>query len=118
MILIEQIEFYAYHGASDEEQAIGHRYSVDVELHVNTRQAGESDDLQDTVNYSRVAKRVVAAASAKQFRLLEKLAQHLADTILTEFPVQAVRLRVRKIRPPMNVIAASVGVEIFRERAE
>ena len=115
-IFIEQLEFYAYHGASDEEQTVGHRYSVDVSLKVDTRTAGHSDNLADTVNYSRVAKRVVAIGTSEQFRLLEALAQRLADVILEEFPVQSVQLRVRKIRPPMNVIADAVGVEIERER--
>ncbi len=115
-IFIEQLEFYAYHGASDEEQTVGHRYSVDVSLKVDTRTAGHSDNLADTVNYSRVAKRVVAIGTSEQFRLLEALAQRLADVILDEFPVQSVQLRVRKIRPPMNVIADAVGVEIERER--
>jgi dihydroneopterin aldolase len=113
-IFIEQIEFYGYHGASDEEQSVGHRYSVDVELRYDVRRAGRTDRLDDTVNYSRVAKRVAAIGAAEQFRLLEALAERLAAVILDEFPVESVRLRVRKIRPPMNVIAAAVGVEIDR----
>jgi dihydroneopterin aldolase len=115
-IFIEQLEFYAYHGASDEEQSVGHRYAVDVRLRVDTRRAGASDDLADTVNYSRVAKRVVAVATAEQYRLLEALAERLASVILAEFPVESVMLRVRKIRPPMNAIAEAVGVEIERSR--
>jgi len=117
-IFVEQIEFYGYHGASDEEQSVGHRYSVDVELSFELRQAGRSDRLEDTVNYSRVAKRVAALGASEQFRLLEALAERIAGVILDEFPVESVKLRVRKIRPPMNVIAASVGVEIVRRRAQ
>ncbi len=115
-IFVEQIEFYGYHGASDEEQSVGHRYAVDVELRYDVSAAGRSDLLEDTVNYSRVAKRVVAIGSSEQFRLLEALASHLASAILEEFPADSVRLRVRKIRPPMNVIASAVGVEIERFR--
>jgi dihydroneopterin aldolase len=115
-IFIEQIEFYGYHGASDEEQNVGHRYAVDVELRYDTALAGQTDDLNDTVNYSRVARRVVSVGINEQFRLLEALAARLANVILTEFPIDSVRLRVRKIRPPMNVIAVAVGVEIERSR--
>jgi dihydroneopterin aldolase len=115
-IFVEQIEFYGYHGASDEEQSVGHRYSVDVELRYDIRKAGGTDRLEDTVNYSRVAKRVAALGASEQFRLLEALAERIAAVIMEEFPVESVRLRVRKIRPPMNVIAAAVGVEIERER--
>ncbi len=115
-IFIDAIEFYAYHGASDEEQVVGHRYSVDVELGIDTRKAAQSDDLGDTVNYSQVAKRIVAIGTSNQFRLLEALASQVATVLLDEFPVESVKLRVRKIRPPMNVIAATAGVEIERRK--
>ncbi len=115
-IFIDSIEFYGYHGASDEEQTVGHRYAVDVALRTDTRTAGQSDCLEDTVNYAKVAKRVVEVGVTEQFRLVEALAERIAAILLGEFPVESVRLRVRKIRPPMNVIAASVGVEIERAR--
>src|SRR5207302_1559737 len=117
-IFINSIEFYAYHGASDEEQSVGHRYSVDVEMHRDTRKAGLSDDICDTVNYSAVGKRIVSIGTSEQFRLLEALAERLAAELLKEYPLDAVKIRVRKIRPPMNVIADSVGVEIERRRTE
>lgn len=116
-IFVEQIEFYGYHGASDEEQSVGHRYAVDVELRFDTRRAAATDDLDETVNYSRVAKRIVAIGMSEKYRLLETLAGKIADALLAEFPVETVRLRVRKIGPPMNVIAAAAGVEIERRRA-
>lgn len=115
-IFIESIEFYGYHGATDEEQCIGHRYAVDVELYFDTRRAGRTDNLADTINYSQVAKRVVAVGVGEQFRLVEALAERIAEVVLREFPIEGVKLRVRKIRPPMNVIAAAVGVEIERRR--
>jgi dihydroneopterin aldolase len=116
-ILINGLEFYAYHGASDQEQTVGHRYQVDARLTVDTRRAAATDHLTDTVSYSRVAKRMVEVATAEQFRLLETLAQRLADTVLAEFPtIKGIELRVQKMCPPMNAIVASVGVEITRSR--
>lgn len=116
-ILITGLEFYAYHGASDQEQTVGHRYRVDARLEVDTRPAARSDRLSDTVNYSRVAKRIVQIGTDEQYRLLEALAQRMADVIFADFPpVQAVELRVQKMCPPMNAIVASVGVEITRRR--
>ncbi len=116
-IRINGLEFYAYHGASDQEQTVGHRYLVDVRLSVDTRKAAASDHLSDTVSYSRVAKRIVEVGTQEQFRLLEALAGRLSAMILGEFPlVQEVCLRVHKMCPPMNAIVASVGVEITRRR--
>jgi len=116
-ILIAGLEFYAYHGASDQEQTVGHRYLVDARLAVDTRISGQSDMLSDTVSYSKVARRIVELGTGERYRLLEALAATLADAILTEFTlVTEVFLRVQKICPPMNAIVASVGVEITRAR--
>lgn len=115
-ILIEGITFHAYHGASDEEQAVGHRYSVDVVLEYDTRAAAQTDDLLHTVNYSAVAKRVLAVGTENQFRLIETLAERIAADILQNFPVSAVEVTVRKLLPPMKVPAQATGVRIRRER--
>ena len=115
-VLHTVLGFYGYHGASDEEQSVGHRYAVDVEYQIDTRPAGRSDDLAETVSYSQVAKRVIAIGTVQKFRLVEALAAAIAEALLAEFPIAAVKLRVKKIRPPMNVIAAAVGVEIERRR--
>lgn len=115
-ILIEGITFHAYHGASDEEQAVGHRYSVDVVLEYDIRAAAQSDDLAQTVNYSAVAKRVLAIGTENQFRLIETLAERIAADILQRFPVSAVEVTVRKLLPPMKVAAQATGVRIRRTR--
>ncbi len=117
VILIQGLEFYAYHGASDQEQAVGHRYLVDARLNVDTRPAGASDHLADTVSYSKVARRIVEVGTGTSYRLLEALAAQITDTVLAEFvPVCTIWLRVQKICPPMNAIVASVGIEITRSR--
>src|ERR1044071_4336762 len=114
-ILINGLEFYAFHGASDEEQTVGHRYLVDVRLTVDTRPAGQSDRLHDTVSYARVAKRIVEVGTQTQYRLLEALAAHIVTVLFAEFAlVEAIQLRVQKLAPPMNSIVSSVGVEILR----
>jgi len=116
-IVINGLEFYGYHGASDQEQTVGHRYFVDVRLGVDTRVAGQSDRLGDTVSYSKVARRLIEIGTQRQFRLLEALAAHMVQIVFDEFcAVQTVRLRVQKMCPPMNAIVASVGVEITRSR--
>lgn len=115
-ILIEGITFHAYHGASDEEQVIGHRYSVDVVLEYDIRAAAQSDDLSQTINYSAVAKRVLAVGTENRFRLIETLAEHIAADILHNFPASAVEVTVRKLLPPMKVPAQATGVTIRRAR--
>lgn len=116
-ISIKGLEFYAFHGVPDAEQTIGHRYRVDARLSVDTRQAGASDDVADTVNYADVAATLIAVGTGSQFRLLERLANRMTAAIFEHFvQVQAVNLRVSKPLPPMNAIVASVSVEITRQR--
>lgn len=116
-ILIEGLEFYGFHGVPDAEQAVGHRYSLDVYLSVDVRQAAASDNVGDTVNYAEVAKMLIALGTQTQSRLLEHLAERMIRAILERYTrVQAVTLCLRKLFPPMNAIAASVGVKITRQR--
>ncbi len=116
-ILIRGLEFYGYHGASDEEQIVGHRFIADATLTVDTRSAGQSDNLDDTVSYADVAAKILTLGTQTKYRLIETLLAHLTREIFADFPrVQKIQLRIQKLCPPMNAIAASVGVEIQRER--
>ncbi|CUU38290.1 MAG: dihydroneopterin aldolase [Armatimonadetes bacterium] len=116
-ILLEGIEFYGYHGVPDEEQAIGHRYRVDVVLELDLSQAGRTDQLEHTVNYAEVAQRIVAIGTGTRYRLMEALAERLCREILETFPpVQRVELTLRKRLPPAGTVMENAGVRIARER--
>lgn len=118
-ILITALEFYAYHGASDEEQVVGHRYSLDIRLTVDCRPAAASDSVADTVNYAEVAALLLEVGTSAQYRLLERLSDRMLSAVFARFPiVQEAALRLQKISPPLPAIAASVGVEISRSRAD
>jgi dihydroneopterin aldolase len=117
-ISIIGLEFYGFHGVSDDEQTIGHRYMVDIRLAVDTRPAALSDQVADTVNYADVVKIVLAINAASRYRLLEALAQRISEELFTRFSrVQALELTVQKRLPPLNGIVQSVGVSIYRTRA-
>lgn len=116
-IWIEGLEFYAYHGATDEEQQVGHRYVVDLVIEVSTRAAGLSDRLEDTVSYSEVAQAVMKLGTESRFRLMEALAEQMAVMVLEQHPAaQAVRVKVSKRLPPAGVVMEKAGVEIIRRR--
>ena len=117
-ILIEQIEFYGYHGASDEEQTIGHRYSVDAELWLDTSIAGSRDSLDDTADYGKVVEQIVEIGTKRKFRLVEALAATIAASLLEQFDIEGVRLTVRKLNPPVPAVVASAGVIIERWKHE
>jgi dihydroneopterin aldolase len=116
-ILLERIEFYGFHGASDEEQAVGRRYSVDTEIRFDTAIAGRTDALTDTIDYGAVAGMIVEIGTVRQFRLLEALAEAMAQAVLADFPVDSVRITVRKLHPPVPHVVAASGVAIERYRS-
>ncbi len=117
-ILLQGLQFYAYHGVNPEEQALGQRFQVDLCLGLDLRPAGQTDDLARTVNYSAVYRRVRQVVEGERFRLLEALAERLAAVLLAEFPLATVTVRVTKLHPPLQgAVQGTVAVEITRERA-
>ena len=115
-VLLHGAHFFAHHGVSDAEQRVGGRYVVDVELTRDLSRAGVSDALADTISYSDVYRAVQEIIETKSFRLVEALAETLAQTLLARFSANAVWVRVRKEPPPTAGIIDYAGVEIFRER--
>ena len=78
--------------------------------------AALSDDVEATVDYGSVVRRVVALATEQRVRLIERLAGLLSEAMLREFPAREVTVRVRKLTPPLDGIAAVPGVQMKRSR--
>lgn len=116
-IFVRGIDVYAYHGVPDAEQAVGHRYLIDIEVEANET-AQVTDRAENTVDYSVLASLAVEIATARQFRTVERLASEIIDAALERFrSVESVTVRVTKPHPPMPIIAAAAGVELSRQRA-
>jgi SAM-dependent methyltransferase len=77
--------------------------------------AAATDDLHDTVDYSQITEQVLAIAQTERFRLLETLAERLAQAILHGFAVSEVELWVRKLKPPVCGVQESTGARITRK---
>ena len=117
-IRLEGMIFYGFHGISPAEQELGQRFVVDVEVQRDLRPAGVSDDPEDTVNYSRMFRLVKEVMEGPSRRLLENLAETIAQRILEDFDVDSVRIKVKKPEVPMKgSILAHAGVELFRRRS-
>jgi 7,8-dihydroneopterin aldolase/epimerase/oxygenase len=98
------------------QQTVGAWFSVDAELSVDVGPAAVSDDVRATVDYGVVAARIVEMCTKQRMNLLERLAVGLASMLLAEFPCSEVRVRVRKLTPPMEGLHATPGVEVTRRR--
>jgi dihydroneopterin aldolase len=86
-IFIHALKTEAIIGIFDWERQVRQTVILDIELSADTLKAALSDSIEDTLNYKRVAKRVLAFVEASQFHLVETLAEHIAMLILEEFSV-------------------------------
>lgn len=113
-IRIANMTFYGHHGVAESERALGGRFHIDVELALDLRRAGGSDEVADTVDYQRVYEVVAEVERSHRYRLLEALAHNAAEAILAHFAVAEVTVRVRKTGVPLGGLIDFAEVEITR----
>ena len=101
-------------GIWDWERKIRQTVSIDLEMGADIRRAAKSDNIEDTLNYKKVAKRVQQFVSESEFQLVETMAEKIAEIIIDEFDVLWVQVRVNK--PGAIRGARDVGILIRREK--
>jgi 7,8-dihydroneopterin aldolase/epimerase/oxygenase len=115
-IFIHALKTEAIVGIFDWERQVKQTVLIDLELSADIRKAALSDSIDDTLNYKRVAKRVLAFVAASQFHLVETLAEHLAMLMLEEFGVSWVGISLSK--PGAIRSSRDVGVVLERDRED
>jgi len=103
-------------GVNDWERRERQDVVVHLRLYVDTRKAGQTDRLEDTLNYRTLTKRVIQLVEGSRFYLIEKLAEEIARLCVVEFQVPEVEVGVEK--PGALRFAQSVGVWIHRRRED
>jgi 7,8-dihydroneopterin aldolase/epimerase/oxygenase len=115
-IFIHALKTEAIVGIFEWERQVKQTVLMDLELSADIRKAALSDSIDDTVNYKRVAKRVLAFVAASQFHLVETLAEHVAMLMLEEFGVAWVGISLSKPGAIRN--SRDVGVVLERDRED
>jgi dihydroneopterin aldolase len=103
-------------GFIEWERRIKQTVVLDVEMPVDCARAAASDEVGDTLDYKKVAKRLITFVGESQFKLVETLAHRTAMLIVEEFGVEWVRLSVNK--PGAIRHSKDVGVAVLRTRAD
>lgn len=110
---LEEMEFYAHHGVYDEEREKGGKYIVDVFVFIDASEAECNDDLAGTVNYELIYN-IVSENMQEPVKLIE----HLASKICTDIRQiiasdDKIRIKIKKIKPPLdgNIAASVVEIE-------
>jgi dihydroneopterin aldolase len=116
-IVLSNMRFNGRHGLYDEERAVVQPFEVDVELAVDLRSAGESDDLEQSVDYGPVYATVRRIVETESFRLLEAIAEAIGQALLADRRVTEVIVRVRKPNVRLGGPLDHAGVEITRRRS-
>ncbi|MEN9214404.1 MAG: dihydroneopterin aldolase [Gloeomargarita sp. DG02_4_bins_56] len=117
-IYLHNIRAYGYTGFLPEERTLGQWFAVDVRLELSLEKAGQSDEIQDTLDYRGVIEQIQTTIRREKFLLLERLAYVLIQQVLAWPPVQAVTLRVTKVAPPIADFSGQISIELHRAKVQ
>lgn len=116
---MKNLQFYGYHGLLPEENKLGQRYNLDIELYLDLKQAGVGDNMVDSIHYGHAFEVIQAIVEGEAKNLIEAVAEEVASKLLANFDLlQACLVKVVKPDPPIAGHYESVAVEIFREKSK
>ncbi|GJM60085.1 MULTISPECIES: dihydroneopterin aldolase [Persicobacter] len=117
-VTLEGMEFFAYHGFHKEEQKIGNKYGVDVEVKTNLLNAAIHDDLSKTVDYTHLYN-IIKVEMGIPAKLLENVAQRILMKIMREIPsVTHCKVDISKFNPPIGGVCYRSKITIDRSRQD
>lgn len=117
-VLIRDLRVKTRIGVTEEERSEARELVIDLELSTNFDEAARVDELTETVDYAAVAAAVSEMLSSSEAKLLEHVAEKVAERLLGFAGVTAVRVEIRKERPPMAQDVGAAGVVIERPLGE
>lgn len=115
-IQLTGIEVYAKHGVLDFEQERAQVFRVDVTAFLDLTGPGESDDLDDTLDYGALGTEVREVVGGESHALIERVASRVADSVLAHRIVDRVIVTIHKPDAPVDVVFEDVSVTIDRSR--
>lgn len=116
-IFINKMEFYGYHGVLEEEKKLGQHFIIDLIIETNLKRAGQTDDLNYTINYAEIFNLCKNIVEGKAVNLIETVAEKIADQLLRNYmDINKCTITVTKPNPPIKGHYESVAVEITRSR--
>lgn len=111
-IFLRELRVDTVVGIWDWERKIRQTVSIDLQMGTDVRRAAAADNIDSTLNYKKVAKRVKQFVADSEFQLVETMAEKIAETVLAEFELPWIDVSVNK--PGAIRGAKDVGVRIRR----
>ncbi len=116
-IQVKGMKFFGHHGITEEEQAIGQRIEVDIEIEVDLEAAGRADDPNLTLDYTLIYQVTREIVEGKSVKLIETLAESIADRLILKLNVDSAWVKVIKPNPPIdNSVIGYVAIEVQRDK--
>lgn len=112
IVFIKALRVETVIGVYDWERNIKQTVCIDLEMSSDTLLAASTDSIQDALDYKAVSDCLQALAAESEVQLLETLAERMAQTVMQDFDVPWVKLRLNKLAAVPG--AAGVGVIIER----
>ncbi len=114
-IIIKDLEVFANHGVFPEENRLGQKFVITAVMHTNTRAAGMTDELKQSIHYGEVSQFITKFMKEHTYKLIETAAEQLAWAMLSEIPLlERVDLTIKKPWAPVGLPVDTVAVEISR----
>ena len=115
-IVLEGLEFHAFHGVYPHERESGNFFEVDIAVETDFSKAAATDELLGTVNYETLFK-IVKDEMEQPSKLLETVAEKVANDVLEVFPnVVSVEFRISKLNPPIGGKCRKATVSLVQTR--
>ncbi len=116
-IIIQDLSIYAKHGVYMEENILGQQFLVSVYIDMDLSKAGQTDNLEHTIDYGKVCHFVTKYMQERTFKLIESAAEHLAEELLMQSgQIKKIRIKVKKPWAPIGLPIKNVCVSVDRTR--
>jgi len=114
IIRLNSLKFFAYHGLTAQEQKAGGRFEVDCEYETKVPVIEDSSTTKNIIDYELIYDQIADIITNSRFNLLEALAEKTVDSLMKMFNLKRVKVRIRKINPPVSGEVESF--EVISER--
>eukprot|EP00873_Tetraselmis_striata_P030622 jgi/Tetstr1/450886/TSEL_037922.t1 len=102
-----------------EENSLGQRFRIDLELGLDMSEAARTDDVASTISYAHIYDLVKEAFEERRFKLIEALGHHIMTRLFERFDkLDWIRIKVRKPEAPLPIVAGEAAIEMVRTREQ
>jgi len=116
-LTIRSAEFYAYHGVKIEEQQLGGKYQVDLDMYYDAMDAIINDSVNNAVNYEVAMGSIEDVIAGESYNLIETICNDILNSVMDKFPfLKKATVRVRKMNAPIRRVVSFVEAEQTIER--